>query len=393
MLRHTFLDYLAMNRVFPFIISLLLLSACTSAVPEPDQESKQEPSPLPDTVFLQDPVGSYVRGVDCSWLTEQEEDGVLFADSLGTPMECMRLMRLYGINAMRLRVWVNHSTGWCNPDDVLRKARRARDLGYRLMIDFHYSDYFCDPSQQTTPQAWKDYDLNQLCQALTTHTCDVLQSLKQEDITPEWIQVGNETRNGMCWPLGKLWDTNGDIEGGWTRYASLELAGYNAVKSIFPDAKVIVHLNDAYQDNNWFYRRLKQEGGKFDIIGLSHYPMQTEWSGKTWQQMNSEAITHMTALHNEFDCPIMLCEVGTLGDKQQEQTSRRVLEELLPTLHKNDWFAGAFYWEPQVFDNWRPAEYINLGWNAYNMGAFKTLRVQDKIYGTPNEAFIFLAKP
>ena len=109
--------------------------------------------------------------------------------------------------------------------------------------------------------------------------------------------------------------------------------------------------------------------------------------------MNSDAVTHMTALNNEFNCPVMLCEIGTMGDPQQERTAREVLEELLPTLHKNAWFAGAFYWEPQVFDNWRPAEYVSLGWNAYNMGAFKTLRVQNKIYGIPNDAFIYLAKP
>lgn len=376
-----------MTKIFPLILSVLLLVACKPHGSEP------EPTPKADSVFHPDPVGSYVRGVDCSWLTEQEADGILYADSLGQPMDCMRLMRLYGINAVRLRVWVNHSTGWCNPDDVLSKARRARDLGYRLMIDFHYSDFFCDPSRQTTPQAWIDYDMDHLRQAITTHTQDVLQALQSEDIQPEWVQVGNETRNGMCWPLGQLWDTNGDIEGGWARYASLERAGYDAVKSIFPDAKVIVHLNDAYQDNKWFYRRLKQEGGKFDIIGLSHYPMQTEWSGKTWQQMNSDAITHMTALYNEFSCPVMLCEIGTKGDPQEEHTARKVLEGLLPALHKNAWFAGAFYWEPQVFDSWRPAEYIDLGWDAYDMGAFKPLRVQNKIYGTPNEAFIYLAKP
>ena len=348
---------------------------------------------MEDSVFQPDPVGSYVRGVDCSWLTEQEANGVLYADSLGQPMDCMRLMRLYGINAIRLRVWVNHSTGWCNRQDVLSKARRARDLGFRLMIDFHYSDFFCDPSNQTTPAAWQSYDLDHLKTAVANHTTDVLQSLADEGVKPEWIQIGNETRNGMLWPTGQLWDENGDIDGGWSRYAALEKAGYDAAKTVFPEAKIVVHLDNAYQDNRWFFRNLKSNGGAFDIIGLSHYPMKIEWSGKSWQEMNASAIANIKQLQSEFNCPIMLAEIGTLGAPSKETEAKQVMENLLPELKQLSWFAGVFYWEPQVFDNWRPAEYIDFGWEAYDMGAFKTLWVKNQKYGTPNEAFIYLAKP
>ncbi len=336
--------------------------------------------------YQPDPVGSFARGADCSWLTEQENDGVLFYDSLGKATECMLLMRSYGINAIRLRVWVNHSTGWCNKQDVLVKARRANELKLRLMIDFHYSDYFADPSNQTTPAAWQSYDLDHLKTAVANHTTDVLQSLADEGVKPEWIQIGNETRNGMLWPTGQLWDENGDIDGGWSRYAALEKTGYDAAKAVFPEAKVVVHLDNAYQDNRWFFRNLKSNGGAFDIIGLSHYPMKKEWSGKSSAEMNSLAAQQMLALNTEFQCPVMLAEVGTLGAPQYEAQAEQVIDELLTMIRPYSWFCGAFYWEPQVYDNWRPKEYKLAGWAAYDMGAFTST-------GSPNAAFIYMAKP
>ncbi|MBR6017395.1 MAG: glycosyl hydrolase 53 family protein [Paludibacteraceae bacterium] len=333
----------------------------------------------PKEDYTPDPVGSYIRGADCSWLTEQEADGVLFRDSLGREVECMRLMRSYGANAIRLRVWVNHATGWCNLPDVLLKARRAHDLGLRLMIDFHYSDYFCDPGTQTTPADWQSYSLSQLRDAVAAHTTEVLSALRAEDITPEWIQVGNETRNGMLWPVGQLWDTNGDLPNGWANYASLQRAGYDAAKAVFPEAQIVVHLDNAYEDNRWFFRRLKQAGGKWDIIGLSHYPMKSEWSGKSSTEMNRLAAQQMVALHTEFQCPVMLAEIGTLGAPQYEAQAEQVIDELLTKMQTYSWFCGAFYWEPQVYAGWRPKEYLSVGWSAYDMGAFTTT-------GTPNAA-------
>lgn len=348
--------------------------------------------------YIPDPVGSYARGADCSWLTEQEQDGVLFADSLGRETECMRLMRNYGINAVRLRVWVNHATGWCNKEDVLVKAKRAHDLKLRIMIDFHYSDYFADPSTQTKPTAWQNYTLDQLCKAVADHTTDVLNALSAQGITPEWVQVGNETTNGMLWPTGQLWSADGDMPDGWKNYALLERAGYDAIKAVFPDTKVVVHIDNAYKNNNWFYQRLLQNGGRFDIIGLSHYPMKYEWSGLSWQEMNAAAIRNMALLHSEFNVPVMLAEIGTLGTSAQENTAAQVMSGLLTELKKNEWFAGVFYWEPQIFNDWRPKEYIPAGWSAYDMGAFKALKVrlsdsETRIYGTPNAAFCVMAKP
>ncbi|MBQ0137228.1 MAG: glycosyl hydrolase 53 family protein [Bacteroidales bacterium] len=354
------------------LITLVLVSLCACKTTTADVDP-----------YIPAPVGSYAKGADCSWLTEQEQDNVLFYNAEGKAVEGMRLMRDYGMNSVRLRVFVNHKTGWCNKQDVLVKAKRAAALKLRVMIDFHYSDYFADPGKQNMPEAWKTCTIDQLCDSISSHTTEVLQMLQQAGVTPEWVQVGNETRNGMLWPIGQLWTSQGDTPNGWKNYARMTLTGYNAVKSIFPNAQVIVHIDNAYENNNWFFRKLKQNGGKFDMIGLSHYPMMYDWSKKYWPEMNELAEQNIKLLHGEFGCPVMLCEIGTLS--ANVPGAKQVMTDIRTRLDSLDYFAGIFYWEPQVYGGWKPAEYKQDGWEAYNMGAF----TKD---GQPNDALITLWK-
>jgi arabinogalactan endo-1,4-beta-galactosidase len=193
-------------------------------------------------------------------------------------------------------------------------------------------------------------------QAVANHTTEVLSALKAEGVTPEWIQVGNETRNGMLWPMGQLWNNNGDLPNGWKNYAALTTAGYDACKEIFPEAMIIVHIDNAYENNNWFFRKLKQNGGKFDMIGLSHYPMMKQWSGKDWDQMNELAAANIRLLHNEFNCPIMVVEIGTIASSVNK--AAEVIADFRQRVDTLDYMKGIFYWEPQVYNNWRPKEYI-----------------------------------
>lgn len=340
----------------------------------------------------------YAYGADLSWLTEQERDGVIFRDPDGNADECMHLLQGIGMNSVRLRVWVNHETGWCNLPDMLVKARRADSLGLRLMIDFHYSDFFADPHRQDVPAEWLTWDnpdgnertyadtISHLTECVYAHTKIVLQALKAEGITPEWVQVGNETRYGTLWPYGRTTDEqyvpvrNGE---GWSNYAKFVTAGYEACHEVFPDVIVINHIDNAYMDNVWFYKQLQADGGKWDMIGLSHYPMMGAWSGGIpWQEMNERARRNIIALHEVFGCPVMLSEIGTM--EHDPQTSQQVIADVRSKLDTLPYFGGIFYWEPQVFAGWRPQEYIPLGWGAYDMGAFKTAT------GQPNEALVTL---
>ena len=120
------------------------------------------------------PKGSFARGADISWFTEMEADGVGFYNQDANAEDCIELLQSLGMNAVRYRVWVNHTTGWCNKQEVVQKAVRAAKKGQRIMIDFHYSDNFADPQQQNIPAAWRDYSYEQLCEAVFAHTRDVL---------------------------------------------------------------------------------------------------------------------------------------------------------------------------------------------------------------------------
>ncbi len=320
---------------------------------------------------------TFARGADISWCTEMEADGRKFYNADGVETDIFALMKEIGMNAVRLRVWVNPTLygygTWCDKADVVAKAKRAHEQGLDLMIDFHYSDFFADPSNQTIPQEWEDYDLDQAKTAVADHTKEVLQALKDEGIEPKWVQVGNETNNGMMWEIGKIdWDKSGKAR--YANYAALTNAGYDAVKEIVPDAFVIVHIADAYKAaeyDGWFYKEFKEAGGKFDMIGLSHYPDWDNWnSDKSGVASNKNAANSVKALGELFNVPVMIVETG-FSDYDREK-GYAVMADLFSLTKDLPQCAGIFYWEPEVDGKWKPAYYTTLDWKAYDMGAFDT---------------------
>lgn len=325
---------------------------------------------------------AFVRGADVSWASEMEYDmthnpsrigGTAFKDSKGNA-GLYPVLKATRINAIRLRVWVRPEdpNGWSGKEDVVKMAKRAAEAGMAVMIDFHYSDFFADPSRQNTPSEWSGLNLNGLCAKVSGHTRNVLTALKSAGVTPLWVQVGNETRPGMLWETGRLYNDKGEISGGWSNYAALSNAGYDAVKSVFPAAKVIIHIDNAYQDNTWFFDKFKAAGGKFDMIGLSHYPMTNP--SMTWKAMNSSAILNIKSLAAKHGCRVMVCEVGVKNTASDLAVSTLCMTEFMNSVKSLSVCAGVFYWEPQVDGKWRPSIYErpDRDWGAYNMGAFSS---------------------
>jgi arabinogalactan endo-1,4-beta-galactosidase len=293
---------------------------------------------------------SFAKGADVSWLTEMEDAGILFYDADGKETECMALLKSLGMNSIRLRVWVNPTDGWCNKTDVLVKAKRASDLGMRVMIDFHYSDTWADPSKQTKPAAWEDLSFDELCTAVSDHTTEILTALKNWNVTPEWVQVGNETGNGM------LWD-DGNATSNMAQYAVLNNAGYDAVKAVFPNAKVIVHVQSGNNNNlfRWLFDGLKKNSGKWDVIGMSLYP-----GTDSWLDYDNDCIDNINDMISRYGCEVMICEVGMASD--QVTQSKMFLTDLITRAKaiSDEKCLGVFYWEPEAYN----------GWKSYTLGAF-----------------------
>jgi len=306
------------------------------------------------------PAGEYfAKGADVGWLTEMEAQGRKFYNAQGEEMECLALLKSLGINAIRLRVWVNPIAhgNWCNTEDVIVKAKRASALGMRLMINFHYSDWWADPGKQNKPAAWTNFSLDELKTAVAAHTEEVLTALKNENIFPEWVQIGNETDNGLLWETGRA-------SANMSNYAALVRAGYDASKAVFPNAKVVVHVSNGYDNKlfRWNFDGLKSNGATWDVLGMSLYPSYAKDKGyNTWQEVNDACLANVNDMIERYGTEVMICEVGMPYTQAQE--CKDFLTDLISKIKAvpNGKATGVFYWEPQCYN-----------WVGYQLGAFDT---------------------
>ena len=368
-----------MNVFVLLMLFVVFCLACGGGKSDNDTKSCPDSLPAPSVVFA--------KGADISWVTELEVKGHKFYNALGEQRECTALMKELGLNAVRLRVWVDPQKhdNWCNKADMLVKARRAKELGMDVMIDFHYSDWWADPGQQHKPTAWKGLNLAELKNAVSEHTRDVLSALKSEGITPKWVQVGNEIRPGMLWDedaalSGASYDIREcDVkESGSTstavkyykntfNLAAFINAGYEAVKDVFADAIVIVHLDNGYDNElyTWFFDELKKNGGKWDMIGMSLYPYWTrmEHPEYTADRTITDCIANIKSVSKRYDCDVMVVETGmecaddrgNLARASVLQEGKEQLSRIIKECRDNTGgrCKGVFYWEPEC----KPGQY------------------------------------
>lgn len=329
----------------PILALVVLLAACgKSSAGSNTGGTTNPPTVIPSTST------SFAKGADISWLTQMESAGYKFYTAAGSEMECMQLMQTLGINSVRLRVWVNPSGGWCNNADLVAKAVRAKKLGFRILLDLHYSDNWADPGKQAKPAAWAQYNIATLTNTVSSYTKNVMDTLKANGVIPSWVQIGNETNNGMLWPDGKA-SVN------MANFASLVTAGYNAVKTFGDSIKVIVHVSNGYDNNlfRWMFDGLKANGAKWDIIGMSLYP-----SATNWQSYNTQCLANMNDMVARYGSKVMVCEVGM--SVTAASTCQSFLADIINKTKSvtNNNGLGVFYWEPECYNNWE----------GYTLGAF-----------------------
>ncbi|MCQ2177867.1 MAG: arabinogalactan endo-1,4-beta-galactosidase [Bacteroidales bacterium] len=342
-----------MKKYILLLSALLILPACN-----PEKYSKgndgEENQPVEAAQF--------VKGADISWVTEMEDKGYLFYDNKGKATECTALMKELGMNAIRLRVWVNPlddprngGRSYNDAADVLKKALRVKALGMKLMIDFHYSDYWADPGKQTIPAAWKNLDTDAMAKALAAHTAEVLELLKTNGVDVDWVQVGNEVTSGMLWETGMVKGQEA------SSFCKLFTAGRDAVKSVFPDAEVILHVDNSWKMEtlSWFFDLMSSKKLNYDVIGLSLYPSYWQEGGyPDWREKTVAAVDNFQALHAKYGKPVFLVEFGMPAAKPVE--SKESLQFLMDKTAAFSWFKGIMLWEPES----------EKSRNAYEYGAF-----------------------
>ena len=296
---------------------------------------------------------NFACGADVSWLPQMEAQGSLFYNDAGVREDCLQILKEHGINSIRLRVWVNPSidpcTGHCSKSETVAMAKRAAAMGFRILIDFHYSDSWADPGTQTKPAAWTSHSIGQLTTDVYAHTTDVLKAVIAAGVRPEWVQIGNETNDGMLWEDGRASKS-------FVNFASLINSGYNAVKAVDSSIKVIVHISNGYDNGmfRWMFDSLSAQNARFDIVGMSLYP-----TAVNWNTLTSQCLSNLTDMAARYGKEVMIAEVGMASSAAQE--SNNMLIDLIAKVKSipNGKGLGVFYWEPESYF-----------WCNYSMGAW-----------------------
>ncbi|WP_111682287.1 glycoside hydrolase family 53 protein [Winogradskyella tangerina] len=328
------------------VIAMIQINACTSSDNNNDEPNVETPI-------------SFYYGADLSYVNEMEDCGAVYKNADGTVTDVYQIFKNEGANLVRVRLWHNPQwTNYSNYEDVKLAIQRAKNNGFKVLLDFHYSDTWADPSKQEIPAAWASQINNTpaLGNLLYNYTYDTLENLADLNLLPDMVQVGNEI-NPMILQQGDLvWPID------WERNSALLNKGIQAVRDI-SNAKnktIEIMLHIAQPENGlWWFEQAADNGvTDFDWIGLSYYPQ--------WSDYNlSEVQTPLATLINTYNKKLMIVETAypyTLNDVDNagnilgtnamidgypatEQGQLNYLNDLTQAI-KNAGGEGLVYWEP-----------------------------------------------
>lgn len=227
------------------------------------------------------------RGADLSFLPEIEQAGTVFYDSTGAK-PALDIFKEYGCNVVRVRLWYQPTGVHSALPEVLSFCRQIHDAGMQVLLDFHYSDTWADPSHQSTPAAWAGLSPGVLKDSVKAYTQRVTAMLIAQNTPPAIIQVGNEINAGMLWDAGKV---TGFTDANWTQFAALLKSGIEGIKAADAANSILIMLHYAEVDGAAdFFTKMSSLGVTYNIAGLSYYPW---WAEKdlnyVQQQFNAVA--------------------------------------------------------------------------------------------------------
>lgn len=302
--------------------------------------------------------GEPIRGVDISSILAIEQAGVVFYNEQGAQQDIFQTLHENGVNYIRVRVW-NHpydengnsyGGGNCDVYTAGQIGKRAAEYGMKLLVDFHYSDFWADPGKQTVPKDWTDFPLEWKKTSIYNFTADSLRSIRDAGADIGMVQVGNETNCFFCG------------EDDMYNICGMFSSGCQAVRDFDADILIALHFADpstGYFD--WYAQVLDECWVDYDVFAASYYPY---WHGTT---ENLTAV--MQGIADKYDKYVMVAETAypytdedgdTFGNavssasgdctfrypisvEGQAQCISDVFRAIADVGSKG---IGAFYWEP-----------------------------------------------
>ena len=255
---------------------------------------------------------NFLAAADFSLLSFFESNGISYKIN-GQTMDGLAILKTNGINCVRLRVFTSSAAqAQADPYDYINNlaytvplAVRVKQAGLKLLIDFHYSDTWADPSHQATPDAWTNLDFTGLVAQMRSYNSNAIATFAAAGAMPDYVQVGNEITGGMLWPLGAVPGSNADVQ--WSQLAQLLNAGIQGIRDAAGTnmPKVIIHIDRGgdWATTEWFFDNLIQnQQVQFDIIGESYYPF---WHGSLGDLANC-----LTNAALRYGKPIVVAETA-----------------------------------------------------------------------------------
>ena len=242
----------------------------------------------------------FILGMDASSVPSLEAGGIQYYNREGQAQDVFEILADAGVNYIRVRVWNDpydeaghgYGGGNCDIENALEIGKRATRYGMKLMVDFHYSDFWADPGKQMCPMAWNDMNIQEKTDALYNFTCNSLALLKNAGVEVGMVQIGNETNSGLA----------GETQ--WDAMAKLFCAGAKAVRDTLPKALVAVHFTNPEKAGSYEYyaQQLDHYGVDYDVFASSYYP---QWHGSL--ENLQQVLTH---IHETYGKQVLVAETA-----------------------------------------------------------------------------------
>ncbi len=336
-----------MTRFLSLLLALLLCGGV--ALAEPAGDCPLYIRAIPD--LRED----FILGMDVSSVLALEKAGVKFYDHDGAERDLFAILAENGVNYIRVRVWNDpfdaQGNGYGGGNNDINAAveigKRATAHGMKLLVDFHYSDFWADPAKQQAPKAWARVRSAKKVTELEAFTRSCLEQLKAAGVDVGMVQLGNETNGRMCG------------ERTWPGICKLMNAGAKAVRDVCPDAMIAVHFANPENADNYaqYAAALAEHGVDYDVFATSYYPY---WHGTL---ENLRAV--LTQVKDTYGKQVMVAETSyaytaedgdfhgnTIGEggayvkpypfTQQGQVNH--LTDVIQAMHDIGGI-GVFYWE------------------------------------------------